>query len=909
MRSGLLCLFVVLFSAIPHTVRAQGMVNNESISIAFDAVTLVDAFRQVEQEAGVSIAFSDPMLYEAQVTATFEATTIQDLLNALIREYPMRVHQVATRQYVVVKLEREPDVVPSLQTVLGRVQDAERGFALAGATIYLKQQRLGQISDHTGAFTLHPTWMQALQRDTLVVQYVGYYPVHIPGDAIGRDEQVLVQLAQTPIDMAEVSVVADRVSAEIGQPAISTYRMVPSNLQWVPSATDDRMIRALQLLPGVSGGNDGRAQLMIRGGTPYQHLVRFNGINLYHTHHFFGFTSALPESVIGDVDLFKGAYPSMYGGRTSGILNMESTRPNNEFEATANLTSLHAGLQANIPFSPRGALQIVGRQSFANLIQTPVYRTFLGASLGQFSEEGGVAESDASPNQLLYQDLFVSATQHVGARTWVDGSFYHSRDEVNYFFSGVETVDLDENEGDNNGDNDGEQDGEDEGEHENENTEMNDEVIARFQDEDATEVITTGFSSRLAHAWSRNHKTTFEWAATRFENGFAYSSISQTAMGTEEDGERITNLLDDLEFRLDHQFNYGAGGTMHVGAWHQQLKVGFELVAPDDEPEFGEQKAVVRGGYVQHEWRTERRLNINTGLRLSHYTLTDTYYIEPRASLKYKVLKHLFVKGAWGINHQFMDRLDQLDFLRGNVRFWILSEEENPPARADQYIAGLRYENFDHAIDVEVYRYNLSSIYEYLPNLSGNPELSEDEVLDAEGLQEGLDVHLMKKNGPFQGWLSYSFTRSERRSDEIRDGSWYPTNQDHRHKTALALVYGNGPWQLSANWRFGSGTPYTVVFEERVPEFEEEEVSFEEILVSGPANGERLTSLHRLDLSVQRTMLLRRALLEAGVTFFNVYNHRNVWRRNYRGDSPPALAINYMTPGFTPAFNLKVSFR
>ncbi|MEM8488935.1 MAG: TonB-dependent receptor [Bacteroidota bacterium] len=880
-------------------VWAQGMVKSEPLSISFDEVTLVDAFRKVEQAAGVSIAFSDPALYEAQVTASFEATGIQDLLNALIRDFPMRVHKVAARQFVVIKVERKADETPSLRAVPGRVQDAERGFALAGATIYLKQQRLGQISDHAGTFTLNPEWLRALQKDTLVVQYVGYYPVLIPGDDIGTDQQMHVQLAQTPINLAEVSVVASRLQAEIGQPAASAYKMIPSNLQWVPSATDDRMIRALQLLPGVSGGNDGRAQLMIRGGTPYQHLVRLNGINLYHTHHFFGFTSALPESVIGDVDLFKGAYPAMYGGRTSGILDMGSTQPSNEFEATANLTSLHTGLHVNVPFSSQGAVQIIGRQSFANLIQTPFYRRFLGASLGQFSEEGGVTEADASPNRLTYQDLFMHATQGIGRGTSIDATFYLSNDEVNYFFSGIETIDMEDIDEENDPENDTD----------NESESGNDEITIRFDEQEGTEIITTGASSRLTHAWSNTQRTTLEWATTRFENAFFYASQPQPFIASEAFDERVTNRLNDLEFRANHQRTYGSGSTVHAGLWYQQLKVGFSLASLDGEREFEEQKAVTKGGYLQHEWRSERRLNVHTGLRLSHYSLTDVFYVEPRASLEYKVLQHLILKGAWGINHQFMDRLDQLDFLRANAQFWILSEEENPPARANQYIAGFRYENFDHALDVEVYRYNLSSIYEYLPNLSGNPELSENEILDARGQQEGLDVHFMKKSGPFQGWLSYSFTRSERQSEEIREGGWYPTNQDHRHKTALALVYGNGPWQISANWRYGSGTPYTVVFEERVPEFQEEELTFDEILVSGPANGERLASLHRLDLSVQRTMLLRRTLLEAGVTFYNVYNHRNVWRRNYRGDTPPALAINYLTPGFTPAFNLKMSFR
>ena len=880
----LLCLMSVLYSPKAY---AQSYMPLEPVSISFENETLVDAFRRLEHAAGVSIAFSDPSLYTTETTTAFESTAVGDILIALLRNKRMKVHEVASRQFVIVSLESNIEQAPALDMVLGRVQDAESGNALAGATIYLKQKRFGMISDHEGNFALNADWIEALDRDTLVVQYVGYEPTQIPGVKIQHDQSVHVHLSPSFVDLAEVNVVANRQEAGVDRRSTSTYKITPNDLQWVPSTTDEQLIRTLQLLPGVSGGSDGRAQLMIRGGTPYQHLVRFNGINLYHTHHFFGFTSALHENVIQDVDLFKGGYPAMFGGRTSGILDIHSTPGDfDNFQGEVNLTSLHAGVQANVPLFGQGALQVAMRRSFADMIKTSLYRRFMGASLGQFINEDEVFDEDAPPTGLAYNDLFVHANQHLKTGTKIGLTLYRSVDDINYFYFDEEFTD--------------------------DFSPEDEEQLVRFEETNGTVAKTFGYSGQVVQSWSENHESQMEWASTRFENTFSYGTTLTSAGINETRAEEFANRLDDVEFRLGHKVFYGNESMFSGGYWYQRLQIGFSHAESSGEADSYVDKAFTQGGYLQNDWKVLPRLKLNTGLRLSYYNITEDYYLAPRAALEFQLFKYLYLKGAWGIHYQYIDRLDQLDILRENSRFWIFAEDGSPPTRADHRIAGFRYENIDYSLDVELYRYNLSSVLEFLPNLAGNPGITDDEILDdGKGRQEGLDVHLMKKNGPVKGWVSYSFTRSERQSDEIRSGDWYPTKQDHRHKTAIALVYARGPWQLSANWQYGSGTPYTIVFEgvEPVEENEEEEIEFDEVLVSGPANAERLSPIHRLDISLHRTVLLKRSMLEAGVTFFNVYNYRNVWRRNYRGESPPAIAINYLTPGFTPAFNLRLLLR
>ena len=54
------------------------------------------------------------------------------------------------------------------------------------------------------------------------------------------------------------------------------------------SAGEVDLFRSFQLMPGISGVSDGSAGLFVRGGTPDQNLILFDGMTIYHVDHFFG---------------------------------------------------------------------------------------------------------------------------------------------------------------------------------------------------------------------------------------------------------------------------------------------------------------------------------------------------------------------------------------------------------------------------------------------------------------------------------------------------------------------------------------------------------------------------------------------------------------------------------------------
>ena len=75
-------------------------------------------------------------------------------------------------------------------------------------------------------------------------------------------------------------------------------------------------------MPGVSASNEASSGLYVRGGTPDQNLVLFDGFTVYKVDHFFGIFIAFNASAVDNITMFKGGFDSKYGGRTSSVVDL-----------------------------------------------------------------------------------------------------------------------------------------------------------------------------------------------------------------------------------------------------------------------------------------------------------------------------------------------------------------------------------------------------------------------------------------------------------------------------------------------------------------------------------------------------------------------------------------------------------
>ena len=161
---------------------------------------------------------------------------------------------------------------------------------------------------------------------------------------------------------------------------------------------------------------------------------------------------------------------------------------------------------------------------------------------------------------------------------------------------------------------------------------------------------------------------------------------------------------------------------------------------------------------------------------------------------------------------------------------WIPSSNNVKPELSDQFSLGY-YRNFKenkYEFSVETYYKKLQNQIDYKngAELIFNENV-ESQILFGEGRAYGLELFLKKKQGRFNGWISYTLSRTERKFDAINAGSYFPAKQDRTHDLSLVGMFDlNKSWTFSATWVYYTGNAvtyptgkYEIEYRDHVPLF------------------------------------------------------------------------------------------
>jgi hypothetical protein len=318
--------------------------------------------------------------------------------------------------------------------------------------------------------------------------------------------------------------------------------------------------------------------------------------------------------------------------------------------------------------------------------------------------------------------------------------------------------------------------------------------------------------------------------------------------------------------------------------------------------------AIELAAYLENELDITSRLEVNYGIRVSHFNYTgkgsaytfgdapagerkpltgeevytqwesiETFLNpEPRAAVKYRISDKTSVKASYNRMAQYVHLISNTT-ASTPVDVWTPSTNNLRPQLADQVAAGY-FRNFrdnTYEVSAEIYYKKIRRLVDYIDgaNLILNPYL-EGDILEGEGRAFGIETQFNKTKGRFTGWLSYTLARTERRIEGISDGEWYPSRYDQLHNLSLTAFYDlNKRVTLSATFVYNSGTPTTFPtsrFEQQgyvVPHND-----------SDLRNNVRIPDYHRLDLALTIGPKVRPGKKWQGQWVFSIYNAYN--RRN-----------------------------
>ncbi|HEX8561622.1 MAG TPA: TonB-dependent receptor [Flavobacterium sp.] len=639
------------------------------------------------------------------------------------------------------------------------------------------------------------------------------------------------------------------------------HRMVisPHKVRELPGVTDADILLSLQQLPGVKSPNETASGLHIRGGTPDQNLILWDGIRMYHPGHLFGMISCFNPNINQTINYYNKAADPKFGDRISSVIEIKPTDDIAEKLAVeAGINALDADVYVRTPIVKKKlGIQLAARKSLTEWIQTPTFtslaeKVFQNTNFRDYNDE----------NQLGFYDL----TTKINFKPNLDHAI------------SVTGIAIDN--------------------------------VLDFSTSDERHNLKT------QHMNIRNFGSGVNWER-QYQSGFKHHLLLHYS-AYELDYERIQyQPLDSYDGFTKLNRITDSGAELNFSAElspKSNLYFGYQLAGNDVSHSFTarspgliielDQKHlfnVTHSGFINFKYKNES-WDFHSGLRYNNFIHLKDYSFEPRIFIQRQLDDNFALQLTYEGKSQSASQVRETvanDLSLENY-VWILSDgDAYPLQRANQYSTGIIYKNGSVVVDVDLYYKTLNGItsmtFGFLHDF-------DSAVRHGEGFTKGIDV-LIQRNAPsWRIWLTYTYQDSQNRYENLNDGRYFPISSDTRHALSLSYFKKWGNYTLSAGWFLHSGRPYSILNEAN------QILSF---------NDRRLPVYHRLNISGAYQFYNGKSCkAKVGFSIFNAYNQRTLISKEYErqfgdiGDfaAPEYVAQNYYSMGVTPNIFARVNF-
>jgi len=767
----------------------------------------------------------------------------------------------------------------------GRVTEAMSGKPLPGATVIVKGAASGCITTPNGNFRL------SIPAENSIIQFsfIGFETKEINSSDMDIHEPLNVALERNQKEFTEREVASGTdKTIRLSDSDISLIAVSPGFMEKLASIGDADVMRSAQLVPGMGIGSEFSSGLFVKGGTPDQTMVLYNGIPVYHCGHLVGFFSSFNPNSLGDMKIYSGTLPAKYGGSASGIIDLQGKHDRIEhlvWNANANLFSVDGDIEVPL-LNDRLVFEMAGRRSFTDYVKSGLFGTIFSVNDeldGKTESMGQVTLSD-DPTYYYY-DLNSRLTWFASQKDELNLTFFRNKDVFNNTteskFEGMKM-----------------------------GTQRRiPEELRKVTTIDESEWGNIGYGFQWKRSWNGNFLSNL--SATHS----AYSSGSLAATEKEKDLTTVVsgignNKVSDFTLSLDNEFSFSTNYAIRFGGRFTQNEISSNYAADNSSYMLNEDdKGSVGSAYFENQFELFRKVAVNAGFRLSYFNRTDHFYFEPRLSLQYHFSDKLCWNVGLGSYNQFVYQPMSDDVLIGNNNYWMIAGVDRVPVNhTEQYTSGLSFSNSGFVFGIDGFYKKLDGLTEceisYTQKHSGNEK--ETVFHNGTGISRGIDLFVQKTEGNFTGWITYSLGSVISNFPAMNGGHDFYASYDRTHQIKAVLNETYKSWDFSLIWILATGTPYTAP--DHVYKLKLENGETIDYLHGGRKNACRLSNYHRLDLSANYHFYIRNARAIIRFSVFNVCDHKNLWHKEFEIDSGTGRIkeVDLSGLGISPSVSFKV---
>ena len=601
------------------------------------------------------------------------------------------------------------------------------------------------------------------------------------------------------------------------------------------------LIKTIQMIPGVTSGNEMTSGMIVRGGTGRDNLLLLDKVPIYQPAHFLGIFSVINTDMIKRADFYKGGYPAEFGGRASSVLDISTKE--------GDMTELKGSYSA-------------------------------GLTDGRFQIEGPMKKGKSSYNISLRQSWIEAWLRPVLYFTNTEPSYYsnsyttlgnYSFTDLNSKFTWIiserDKVSL--------------------------NTFLSYDFMSRAEKFGKSQ-------SKDGHRWG-NATVSAGWEHNT-DNGTGVSSVLYVSDGfcnvfdnrkdfsanTMEKERAISNTL-DIGIRTTarktigdrHNIIYGGSSSFRVFSPYTEYK-RYELKASGITGNIESSKytqgrnAFEAALYIEDEICIAPWLTAGVGARYILYAVKGKVYnkFEPRAALSINVMESLSFKLSYSRMNQFEHLItSSTTEIPGN--FWMPSTRYTKPSKADQIALEIDWRpDRIWYFNISGYIKKMEDIYEYVGQNTMTPyyEGWENRLCEGEGLGYGSELYAEFRKGKWDLSAGYTLSWSLRHFEALYKG-WFPDRYDNRHRLVLNAIFkADRLIDIYSTWTYRSGNRWTLH-----SHYYNTSTNGDGIVQPSSPYNFQFPDYHRLDLGINFKGKTRRRGngYIVGFSVYNLYGRKN----------------------------------
>jgi hypothetical protein len=524
------------------------------------------------------------------------------------------------------------------QTIKGKILDSQSKYPLTGANVILVDSDpiYGTSTNLEGEFRLVNV---PIGRQMIKVTYLGYHDRIIPNLLLtsGKEMVINIELEEMVVSIDEIIVTAegDKATPNNELATVSARSFNPEETSRYAGSRNDPARMAANFA-GVSGANDSRNDIVIRGNSPIGLLWRMEGINIPNPNHYGsvgvsgGPVSMLNYNLLSKSDFLTGAFPAQYSNALSGVFDLqlrEGNKDKNEYLGQIGINGFELGAEGPVFNKTRASYLVNYRYSTLGIFQA------LGVDFGT---------GTAIPQ---YQDL----TFKVDIPTTKAGRFSFfgmgGISNINFLGSEADTTDVN---------------------------------LFGSENENLYTNFRSGVTG-LSHTYYYN-STTFSKVilsashALQDITGDSLSSITRDPVPQFSTAYMHNKYSINLQLNKKFNAKNNVSGGLIFDVNDFDLK-NSELISSG---EFRDVRNVqgqnlLSQAYAQWQHKFSNFLTFNSGLNLLHFSLNNSTAFEPRAGLRYQFRENQSFNLGYGYHSQmqpmqtyFTDTYTNLGVIRSN---------------------------------------------------------------------------------------------------------------------------------------------------------------------------------------------------------------------------------------------------